>query len=171
MGTLRARRRMGKIWSSGKKTWRPLVKSLDQTTALQIMQLQVLKNSRQWAMIHIHGRHWNICLYASSGHKTFELVCDHVIHRSEPNIVQTTQAPSYVGTIEGASHCFFRAIARIVMGSQDDHCLIIVITTKPIKENSDILSSTIKGSDGGMDSYLEKVCVEKSGVRVQRSNP
>ena len=59
-------------------------------------------------------------------------------HGLKPSLIAVSQAPETTGRIKGDGNCFFRAIAQIVTGDQDDHNEMRLIVTTYMMNNRNL---------------------------------
>ena len=67
------------------------------------------------------------------------------MYHAEPCEFSTFQQPAVTERILGDGNCFFRALAHVVTGSQEDHYELRVITTSYMQHND--LSCYLQAND------------------------
>ena len=75
-------------------------------------------------------------------------------HIQEPYDISVFSEPAAKGRIKGDGNCFFRALAFLITGSQDDHNELRLLTTTYMSHQAASLSCYLKESES-MKSNLE----------------
>ena len=69
-------------------------------------------------------------------------------HFSEPQYFSRFHIPQARGRIQGDGNCFFRVLALLITGSQEDHTELRALITTYMSHNADQFSSYLKIQDG-----------------------
>ena len=76
-------------------------------------------------------------------------------HFSEPQNFSRFHIPQARGRIQGNGNCFFRALALLFTGSQEDQTELCALITTYMSHNADQFSSYLK-EDESMSQYLKR---------------
>ena len=82
----------------------------------------------------------------------------------KPSLIGISQAPEKTGRIKGDGNCFFRAIAQIVTGDQDDHNEMWLIVTTYMMNNSNLPKLSGIVGHVSMDQYLKRTKMQNPKV-------
>ena len=89
-----------------------------------------------------------------------EFVRRNITHILRPSI---SHQPAATVRIRGDGNCFFRALAFVITGSQDEHQELRAITTTYMQHNAGILSCYLNAHET-MDEYLARTDMHSSSV-------
>ena len=92
-----------------------------------------------------------------------KFVRGNISHVQEPCAFSTFHQPAVTGRTLGDGNCFFRALAHVVTGSQEDHYELRVITTSYMQHNAEDLSCYLEANDC-MEDYLVRSGMQSSSV-------
>ena len=77
-------------------------------------------------------------------------------HFSEPQNFSRFHIPQARGRMQGDGNCFFRTLALLITGSQEDHAELRALITTYISHNADQFSSYFKENES-MSQYFKKI--------------
>ena len=92
-----------------------------------------------------------------------KFVRGNISHVPESCAFSTFHQPAVTGRILGDGNCFFRALAHVVTGSQEDHYELRVITTSYMQHNAEDLSCYLEANDC-MEDYLVRSDMQSPSV-------
>ena len=92
-----------------------------------------------------------------------KFVRGNISHVPEPCAFSTFHQPAVTGRILGDGNCFFRALAHVVTGSQEDHYELRAITTSYMQHNAEDLSCYLEANDC-MEDYLVRSDMQSPSV-------
>ena len=111
-------------------------------------------------------KYWPVCedWQKSKCPHAWDEVCQRK-HQSCTRICafSTFHQPAVTGRILGDGNCFFRALAHVVTGSQEDHYELRVITTSYMQHNAEDLSCYHEANDC-MEDYLVRSDMQSPSV-------
>ncbi|KAL5488701.1 hypothetical protein EMCRGX_G017682 [Ephydatia muelleri] len=94
--------------------------------------------------------------------RCLEFVRGNISHVPEPCAFSTFHQPAVTGRILGDGSCFFRALAHVVTGSQEDHYELRVIKHN-MQHNAEDLSCYLEANDC-MEDYLVRPDMQSPSV-------
>ena len=111
-------------------------------------------------------KYWPVC---EDGQKSkcqmlgMKFIRGNISHLPEPCAFSTFHQPAVTGRILGDGNCFFRALAHVVTGSQEDHYELRVISTSYMQHNAEDLSCYLEANDF-MEDYLVRSDMQSPSV-------